>query len=390
MVKEQDWENDKYVVSWLEGIVKKDDYKREFALFFDWLQQRHPELDTPTKLIEKRINDLRSDNPVDREFFESLVVSFKNHLEQKNLKEGTIRAYLRSVRSFFSRNRLPLQFKRKEMKVEESLEVRENHKPKWIIGNEEIRAVYSISRIEDRALLLTLYHTGLSPIDLCELKIENFTNTVGESRLYDKEGKWKAKEHVYLEKKREKTDVWQKTCLSEEAVHDVGLVLMKRGYPKEGYLLLTRKHQPLTVRYINERLKELVGLALGKKYGKEFQGSDLRDAYNDALLRSDLKQEIKDIMFGHERAGARGHYHVSEATIKEAYEKVFPYLSINSIRRSREDIARISTQQKELIDMLKELIRLEIRKELTKEDREGRDKYLEKLKEFQDRLEKLT
>lgn len=345
MAKKQfDWENDETVKTWLEGLKSTYNYKRQFDLFMTWLRERQPELDTPTKLIEKRLADLKSDNPQDRAFFESLIVSFKIYLENEGNKENTIKSYLRSVRSFFSRNRLPLRFKRGELKVEEILEVRNAHKTKWIASNEELRAVYSVSRLEDRALLLTMYHTGLSSIDITELRVENFEDTVGKSRLYDEDGNWIGKGHIYLEKKREKTGVEVKTCLSEEAVHDIGLTLRKRGYPKKGLLLITRNNTQLSVRYINERLKKLVGQALGEEYGKQFQGSDLRDAYNDALLRADIKQEIKDLMFGHKREGAKSHYHASETTIREAYEKVFPYLSIDTVRRSREDIVSMKNQ----------------------------------------------
>jgi len=46
----------------------------------------------------------------------------------------------------------------------------------------------------------------------------------------------------------------------------------------------------------------------GKRGLKDFQAKVLRSFYNSALLRADVKQEIKDFMMGHARLGARGHY----------------------------------------------------------------------------------
>lgn len=73
----------------------------------------------------------------------------------------------------------------------------------------------------------------------------------------------------------------------------------------------------------------------------EFKTKNFRSSYNDALLRADIKQELKDVMMGHKRESARGHYHVSETTIKEAYAKAFRYLSINSGMQAKADLFAI-------------------------------------------------
>jgi hypothetical protein len=81
----------------------------------------------------------------------------------------------------------------------------------------------------------------------------------------------------------------------------------------------------------------------------------LRSFYNSALLRADLKQEVKDLMMGHQRLGARGHYGYDEQTILEAYSKVFEFVSINGMQ-SREDLANIKEGMKQQNQFFSQLI----------------------------------
>ena len=66
-------------------------------------------------------------------------------------------------------------------------------------------------------------------------------------------------------------------------------------------------------------------------------------------------QEIKDLMFGHGRKGARGHYDYDEQTIKENFAKVFEHLSINRLQ-TRTDIAKLKEEfaatKSQLADMM--------------------------------------
>ena len=64
----------------------------------------------------------------------------------------------------------------------------------------------------------------------------------------------------------------------------------------------------------------------------------LRDAYNDALLRANLTQEIKDTLFGHKREGAKEKYAISQATIIDAYNRAFQFLTVNHGTQARKDI----------------------------------------------------
>jgi len=333
MEKNNEWLNDEYVKEWFIGLSEASthNYTKEFPKWLAFIKM------TPTEQIDKRLNDLQSKNPRIRAFFERKVVEFKDKLEKEGYAKNTIeKNYLRTVQSFFARNRLALEFKRGELTVERRRKVEKA----WVPSNEEIRVMYSMADLRDRALLLMLYHSGYSEIDVSNMNIEDFD-------FYDKNGEWKASGHMYHKRFREKTDVEHMTCISEECLHDIKLMLQARNFPKDGALFLSHKNQRLSVRFIHQALKKLCAKAHPDK-AKLFETKNLRDTYHDALARADVKEAIQKRMFGHKPQGAEANYYVSAETIKEAYKKAFRYLTINSGRREREELETVHKQITEL------------------------------------------
>src|SRR5271169_2923700 len=96
--------------------------------------------DDPTEQIQKRFKDLQSSNPKERGFFEDKIVEFKNSMVVQGLKPTSIASYYTPPLSFFSAHRVPLRFKRGELKVEQRAEdkvVRE-----WIPENTQVKQIY--------------------------------------------------------------------------------------------------------------------------------------------------------------------------------------------------------------------------------------------------------
>jgi site-specific recombinase XerD len=321
-----DYKEDPFVQTWLNGVGERtrQNYGSTFPLWLEFIKL------TPTQQIEKRIQDLKSDNPQTRSFFETKTVQYKKTLEEKGFKAKTIHSYLISVRSFFASQRLHLRFRRGELKPETSRE--EKVIRKWLPSNEEVRALYSVADCRDRALLLVLYQSGFSEIDVGMLNVEDLICLRTQKNIYD------IQDHLVIFKHREKSDVVQKTCISEEACHDIRSYLLERDNPKEGALFTSHKGKRLTTRFINLAIKKLASKSLTENQTKAFQTKSLRDSYGDSLLRADIKQQLKDNLFGHKPSGARDDYEVSPQTIYEAYTKAFPLLSINGGLQSRKDI----------------------------------------------------
>lgn len=112
-------------------------------------------------------------------------------------------------------------------------------------------------------------------------------------------------------------------------------------------------------------MKALAQKTFSQDKAKEFKTKSLRSFYNSALLRASISpQELKDLMFGHGRKGARGHYDYDELTIKEAYGKVFEHVSINGLQ--------VRADLKKVMDTLKGLTETQaiFQRELEKKDQE--------------------
>jgi hypothetical protein len=112
------WKEDSYVKEWLSKVSErtKENYTENFPRWLAFIGM------TPTEQIQKRFKDLQSTNPKERGFFEDKVIEYKNALAVQGLKPNTIASYRIPVQSFFSAHRVPLKFRRGELKVEEIAE----------------------------------------------------------------------------------------------------------------------------------------------------------------------------------------------------------------------------------------------------------------------------
>lgn len=154
---------------------------------------------TPTEQIQKRFKDLQNNNPKVRGFFEDKTVEFKNVLITQNLKASSVSCTLTPVLSFFSAHRVPLRFKRKELKVEERTE--DKVVKEWIPENAQMKQIYQHGDVRDRALLLCLYQSGFSETDVSALNIEDLPEIE------------KCEGHYPITLHREKTGVLQRMLI---------------------------------------------------------------------------------------------------------------------------------------------------------------------------------
>jgi hypothetical protein len=156
--------------------------------------------------------------------------------------------------------------------------------------------------------------------------------------------------------------------LSEECVHDIKAMLEERENPTKGALFISQKGERLTTRFINDIIKTMVTKTYGAEQTEKFKTKSLRDAYNDALLRANLTQEIKDTLFGHKREGAKEKYAISQATIIDAYNKAFQYLTVNHGTQARKDI---EVMRSEVIKMSQIIVKLNEENQSLKQQLKG-------------------
>jgi site-specific recombinase XerD len=337
-----DWLNDSYVKEWLAKIGDRTqkNYKERFPKWLAFIGM------SPTEQFKKRCKHLQSDNPKERGFFEDKVIEYKNSMVAQNRKAGYIHDMIVPVQSFFSAHRVGLKFKRDELRVDarpEDKVIRE-----WIPNNQEAKQIYQHGETRDRSLFLCLYQSGFSETDVSSLSLEDLPDI----RTHDG--------HYQITMYREKTNVLQRTCLSEESIHDIKEMLNEREHAgmlkpdSKGRtpLFISQKGERLTVRFINDAIKSMVEKTYGKDKAEEFKTKSLRDAYNDALLNTNppLTQEVKDTLFGHKREGAREKYAISKATIINAYNLAFQNLTVNHGTQARKDIEVMRDQMRDMRD----------------------------------------
>lgn len=362
------WIEDAYAKEWLSKVSARTrkNYIDRFPKWLTFIDM------TPREQIQRRFRDLQSNNPKERGFFEDRVIEFKNALATQGLKASSVTSLLIPVMSFFSAHRIKLQFKRGELKVEERAEdkvVRE-----WIPETSQVKQIYQQGDARDRSLLLVLYQSGFSETDVSSLNLEDLPS------IRQTEG------HYPLTMHREKTGVLQRTCISEEAVHDIKAMLQERESKgqleadKNGKtpLFISQKGKRLDTRFINDTVKAMVTKAYGSEMAEKFKTKSLRDAYNDALLRANLTQEVKDTLFGHRRSGAKEKYAISQATVIDAYNKAFQFLTVNHGTQARKDIEEMRSEVSGLVKVLADVQKengdfktqiSELRQALTKQEK---------------------
>lgn len=326
---------DQYVIQWLTGIADKTkgNYLMQFSKWCTWLDM------TPTQQINQRIADLKSDNLAQRNNIETKFRQYKAELEkEEKFSAVTIKTMLICIASFYGRTVGKLNLKRGDWSS--TLETR--IKNKLVLDLTDIKGMYAHGSLRDRALLLVLAQSGFSEVDVSEFRLEDMHGFYEHPLSL----------HYFIEKPREKTGEIQATCISFEAMHDLRDLLRERNNPTSGYLFTSQTKdkgiEGIEVRRIHEAMKKLAEKSLSKEKAENFKTKMLRSFYNSKLLRADLKQEVKDLMLGHQRLGARGHYGYDAETIQEAYKRAFEFMSINGMQ-SREDIAKIKSDLNAII-----------------------------------------
>ena len=209
-----DWQNDKYVKNWFELLGNErtiKNYSNDFPKFLAFIQETTTSK-TPTEIIDSRLQQLITNDLIKRHFWEQQVIKYKNNLEEKNLRMATVHGQLRTIMSFFSKNGVKLLFSRGELRINPSEKDKVDNE--WIPSNEEVRLLYRLAEsARDRAVLLTLYQSGFSEVDTASMKIETFP-------FYNEKGDWAipSTEDLYRKQRREKTNQWQYTMISKEAL----------------------------------------------------------------------------------------------------------------------------------------------------------------------------
>lgn len=300
------WLDEKPAADWVSELKSKSTKKKArsvFPLFMGFIEMG------PQEMYDKRVDDLQARDPKTRNFFETNLKKFAKALFKVGYSPKSIRAaYVVQIQSFFAHNYMPLKFPKGafDFDVTEAM-------TKSPPTNEEVREMFKIADMEDRLLLHFLYQNGMAPVDVSNLQIAKMPISRDVEVGF-----------IFWEYVRDKTNVKARTALNPELVNTYKVLMTRRGWPEDGWVFETARGGRLMQRYIRERIG-----ALASKVGVECKPKDFRDSFNEVLLESEMKQEVKDSLMGHKRAGARGAYSISRRAITNAYKMAHAGLSLN-------------------------------------------------------------
>jgi hypothetical protein len=138
------------------------------------------------------------------------------------------------------------------------------------------------------------------------------------------------REFIHVDSVRDKTGVDHVIILNPDLLHFLKVHWLSQDKPSTGWIFEGYNDSAMNRRNLNYFFKDLAVKALGEHRGSELMFKDLKDSFNEAILDSDVNEEIKDILMGHARPSAKGNYSFSTASVVRIYrEQIFPKLAIN-------------------------------------------------------------
>jgi len=274
---------------------------------------------TPDEIMNERLVQIRSDDQEERMHYENKFVEFRNFLQSHHYTGNSVKNRLGKIAGWFTNNgtklMLPSNFwkraKRASKKVEDFTEkIR-------LIDNSEIRLIIDIADNECALATLLGSQNGMLPDDITDLTWERIGLTPVSEKNFS-----------YFLYNRKKTYEKHFVVINPDIKYFLKLVWLESGKPESGYIL--RGHQDsMHPGSLSHKFKEAARKALGKR-GEDIKFKDLRDYYNSVLLRADLPDQYKKVLFGHKPSGEEGSYEYSKADLLLKYqENVFKLCSVN-------------------------------------------------------------
>lgn len=238
-----------------------------------------------------------------------LILSFLSHLKDKNYASSSICRILVAIKVFF-------RFLKKEGEISVDLG-RYFETPKiWqlvpeVLSVEEIEALLaqpkpdSFLGARDKAILELLYATGIRVSELCQLKIQDLSDTFVKVK-----GKGKKERIVPVGKK------------AIEAI-DLYLLQYRKDAPEEDApLFVSSRNKPLHRIVVWERVKTYAKAA---GIAKSISPHTLRHSFATHLLENGADLRLIQDMLGHEDIGTTDRYtHVTGARLKSAFNAFHP------------------------------------------------------------------
>jgi len=340
------YEDQESIKDWLEGLnpTSRQTYLGRFIRFCVWLDK------TPDQIYKERLEDLRSKDKKIRRRYEKLTLQFHDWVLKETDTPHTAANFLSAVRSFFSRNEVPLTFKRGEVAIP-SGKIKQ-----YIPTLVEVRKmVEAAGSIRDRFIVLALFQSGLDCSTLASL---NYGDVAW--------GLERGLEPCPVEKVRKKEKaraVEFRTFFGKESIDALKLYLDERR--RRGEIL--QADSPLILnrtfsgRITEDRISETVrnlGRVLNVPTGWKFRGAHaFRKHFKSKALSAKIPEKFVDLMCGHVLPRGGAYIKPDWEDLAEEYKKVYEKaLRLYGVENSRVGVVGMSEYVTQLLTWLKPLL----------------------------------
>jgi len=356
--KDVDWE-DPALKRWLDTIMRsgtKRNYRSAFRAYAQFTGM------TGSALIEEALNDAKKDPMQKGDVVLKRLIGFYKWLKTeypkksrgrgshriigKGISDKNAHMYVSAARSFYGTFNVTVRLKGRHRLPKARVE---NKRMK--VAAEQVKVLVDHARTpRDRAIILTLFQSGIDVSTLCGLKYKDVAEGL------------KNEEHpLKLELFRPKTGVEFYTFLGKDAVEAVKVYLadLKARNVKVDYgtslFLKERGKQGLTPNLVQNMMRSVAlkaGFVDEKNNGRSFNPLGphaLRESFGSIMINSGVPDTIVDFWLGHEIG-----------QMAEAYKGV-QHDSLKQMYLDREKLLSISTPEVD-VEELEAKVRSEVEK----------------------------
>lgn len=337
-------ENDMLVKDWLDGLdaaaTTRRSYVKSMTKFCRFVGM------LPTALIEQAEGEIESGTLMRKQKLKQHLIGFRTAVKEAGSAPKTIYNNLSVVKSFYKFNDIPLP----------QMNNRKQFRPKGLRKNdlrlekEQIREILKHADVRNRAIIFVMVSSGLSQIDLLDLRVKNFTDGYDELTGI-----------VTLNVRRTKTGYDFITFLSPEASHAVqDWIDLRNRHPDtpdgtkdyeknmirsgDDYLFTSKNIKDSYLQTLDDKERKLHAYGLmdsfrqiAQKAGMETEkgtwslvrAHNFRKFFNTTLLNNGADIFTTDYLMGHTIDEMHAAYFKADpAKFREKYMKFIPFLSI--------------------------------------------------------------
>lgn len=398
-MKVKELKNDKIIKDWLSGIKAADETRKGYLQAMQYFTEFTNK--TPLQLIEEAEVEIRAGLLMRERNITCYLREFREQLEKKNLAPLTIKGRMTGVCSFYRSYNIQLPVIPKG-----TTNAKAELKRKKIPTKDDIRKILDVCDPLERALVLVGVSSGLSVVDISNLKVSDFVDgydpKTGITTLHLIRKKKNYEFYTFLSPEASKAVLdyldWRNRKPKDKGIIREEQRKKQHVTTKDGYLFISRAVPPeyLTTKNIREKeelrkLNKEAIIAIYQRLNEEAQTSseygeynlnrshNMRRFFNSTLLNESAPIFFVDFLLGHQLdATHEAYYRASPEKLKEEYSKYVSFLTIEKTMDPTEHPAFI--QMKEDKEAYKRITDI-----MTQERRDER----EELQELRAEVEKM-